>query len=122
MSEFPTLLKTAVTQVSVGNVSTEANIVLDEGAQRSFITKGLADELGTKPHAKEYISMSAFGSRKPTLGQLDVATVDIITDEGDKIPVRVLVVPTIATPLQNKHYRDISNLPQGAETSTPSVR
>ena len=55
--------------------------------------------------------MSAFGSRKPTLRQLDVATVDIITDEGDTIPVRVLVVPTIATPLQNKHHRDISNLP-----------
>lgn len=55
--------------------------------------------------------MSAFGSRKPTLRQLDVTTVDIITDEGDKIPVHVLVVPTIATPLQNKHHRDISNLP-----------
>ena len=41
----------------------------------------------------------------------NVSTVDIVTEEGDKIPVRILAVPTIATPLQKKHYRGISNLP-----------
>ena len=50
MSEFPTLLETAVTQVSVRNVSTEANILLDEGAQRSFITiRDLPMNLGQNP-------------------------------------------------------------------------
>ena len=75
----------------------DANILLDEGAQRSFITTKLADELGAKPISKENIAMSAFGSTEHSHRRLDVTMVDIITDNGDRIPLQVLVVPQIAT-------------------------
>ena len=105
------MLKTAATQVRAGTISREANILLDEGAKRSFIIRELANELGAKPDTKENISMSAFGAKEHTLRKLDVTTVEIVTDEDNKIPLRILVVPNIATPLQCKHQTDISNLP-----------
>ena len=111
MHDYPILLKTAISQVRAGNTSRDANILLDEGAQRSFITTKLADELGAKPISKENIAMSAFGSTEHTHRRLDVTMVDIITDNGDRIPLQVLVVPQIATPLESKHYTDIVNMP-----------
>jgi len=109
--EYPILLKTAVSQVKVGNLSRDANILLDEGAQRSFITKDLADDLGAKPVSTQNISMSSFGSTEHSLRRLEVTTVDVITEQGDKIPLRVLVVPHIATPLKRQHNADINNMP-----------
>ena len=66
-------------------MSREANILLDEGAQRSFITKELADDLSTKLVYKQNISMSSFGATKHLLRRLEMTTVDIITVQGDKI-------------------------------------
>ena len=111
MHDYPILLKTAISQVRTGNTSRDANILLDEGAQRSFITTKLADELGAKPISKENIAMSAFGSTEHSHRRLDVTMVDIITDNGDRIPLQVLVVPQIATPLESKHHTDIVNVP-----------
>ena len=109
--EYPILLKTAGSQVKVENISREANIQLDEGAQRSFITKELADKLGAKPVSQENISMSTFDATERSVRTLDVPIVDIITDQGVNIPLRVLVVPNIATPLHCKHHKDVSKMP-----------
>ena len=67
-------------------MSREPNILLDEGAQRSFITKDLADDLSTKLVYKQNISMSSFGATEHLLKRLEMTTVDIITVQGDKIP------------------------------------
>ena len=77
--------------------SRDANILLDEEAQRSFVTTKLADELGARPISKKNIAMSAFGSTEHSHRRLDVTMVDIVTDNGDQIPLQVLVVPQIAT-------------------------
>jgi hypothetical protein len=55
------LLKTAI--ATVGNQTTycEANILFDEGAQRSLITKDLATRLQLQPTEREFISVSGFG-------------------------------------------------------------
>lgn len=66
-------------------MSREANILLDEGGQRSFITKDLADDLSTKLVYKQNISMSFFGATEHLLRRLEMTTVDIITVQGDKI-------------------------------------
>ena len=58
------LLKTAIAPVRMGNTLAEANILLDEGAQRSFITEGLANRLGWTTVRKETISLSAFGETR----------------------------------------------------------
>ena len=83
----------------------------DEGAQRSFITKDLADELGAKPVSKHSVSMSSFGATEQLLRRLDVTTTNVITEKGDEIPLQVLVVPHIATPLKCQHNADINNMP-----------
>ncbi|VDI06839.1 Hypothetical predicted protein [Mytilus galloprovincialis] len=56
------LLKTAIATVhSNAQVSMDANILFDEGAQRSFITDSLAEQLELKPKGTEAISISGFG-------------------------------------------------------------
>ena len=92
-------------------MSREANILLDEGAQRSFITKDLADDLSTKLVYKQNISMSSFGATEHLLRRLEMTTVDIITVQGDKIPLCLLVVAHIATRLKRQHNADINNMP-----------
>jgi hypothetical protein len=42
---------------------------------------------------------------------LTTATVYLVTDRKKKIPLKVLIVPTIATPIDNTHRSDISSLP-----------
>ena len=57
------LLKTAVATVSSGQLFCDASILLDEGAQRSFITTSLANQLGIQLTQTEEISLSAFGAQ-----------------------------------------------------------
>lgn len=54
-------LKTAIAPVSSDQMSLDANILLDEGAQRSFITTDLANKLELDPTRKEALSISGFG-------------------------------------------------------------
>ena len=103
------LLKTALAPVIMDNTRAEANILLEEGAQRSFVTQGLANRLGWTPVRKEMISLSAFGEETPTNRRLEV--VNLKTDYGDKIPISVLNVPNIAAPLQNRFRTCVQNVP-----------
>lgn len=43
------LLQTAVAPVKFGQLTTDANILFDEGAQRSFFSTNLAEMLELKP-------------------------------------------------------------------------
>ena len=47
------LLKTAIATVSTGQLQCDANILLDEGAQRSFITTDLANQFQVQPSQTE---------------------------------------------------------------------
>lgn len=100
-----------MSKVRVGTVSTDANILLDEGAQRSFITRELANKLKANPHTTENISMSAFGATQHSLKELDVVKIQIVTNQGHTVPLNVLVVPTIATPLHCEHNGNLHNVP-----------
>ena len=55
------LLKTAIATVRVHNTCVSANILFDEGAQRSFVTEALATQLGADPFRTENLSISSFG-------------------------------------------------------------
>jgi hypothetical protein len=65
------LLKTAVAPVSSRNVCCDSNILLDKGAQRSFISKDLAERLNLEPTRTENISISGFGETSSRTRQLD---------------------------------------------------
>ena len=105
------LLKTAITTISSATTRAEANLLFDEGAQRSFIAQSLATKLCLCPTTKETINLSAFGASAATKRNLDVATINIETESSGSIPIQVLIVPKIATPIQNKVRAPIKDLP-----------
>ena len=117
------LLKTAIASVSspYSETQTEANILFDEGSQRSFLTQELADLLSLKPHKKEDISLAAFGASHPCNKSMPVTTVHIRTQSGDLVPISVLIVPTIAVPLKITATSRVKELPylQGLQLAHP---
>jgi hypothetical protein len=60
---------------------------------------------------KETINLSAFGASAATKRNLDVATINIETESSGIIPIQVLIVPMITTPIQNKVRAPIKDLP-----------
>ncbi|CAH3113096.1 unnamed protein product, partial [Porites lobata] len=77
-----------------------AHILFDEGSQRSFITSDVATKLDLKPEMQETISLSTFGGNTSSVKRIDTATVFVETAQEENIPIRVIIVPTIAAP----HY------------------
>ena len=104
------LLKTAVAQVTSRIYTADANILFDEGAQRSFVTRELADKLQLQTSGTEVVQLAAFGSSSKKVSHIDTATVYLLTDSREKIAIDVLIVPTIAVPLGNS-LRDAVSLP-----------
>jgi len=56
------LLKTAVAPIIAGNNKTNANILFGEGAQCSFISSDMVEELGISPSSTADISLVSFGN------------------------------------------------------------
>ncbi|XP_071128314.1 uncharacterized protein [Mytilus edulis] len=94
------LLKTAFSPVVHKNTCIDARILFDEGAQRSFITEELAAKLNIKKEGSETLSIATFGSTTKKVRNLDKTTINLKSTEGELIPIKVLIVPTIASPLQ----------------------
>ncbi|XP_053391450.1 uncharacterized protein LOC128554226 [Mercenaria mercenaria] len=105
------LLKTAIATVSPTKVQLYTNILFDEGSHKSFITESLAEELELTRDGTETIYLSSFGSTSNKIMQVDTATVYLVTDECQKIPVKVLIVPTISTPINSRLQNTASKLP-----------
>ncbi|XP_053402668.1 uncharacterized protein LOC128557990 [Mercenaria mercenaria] len=105
------LLKTAVATVNSMDTYMDANILFDEEAQRSFITEDLAQKLHVRRESTEALKVSSFGSTSNKIQYLDCATVYLVADSHQKIPIRVLIVPTIATPISNRAHYAASKLP-----------
>ena len=93
-------MKTAVAEVRAGSHRCRAQILFDEGAQRSFMTQQLARDLNIQPYKCERICVSAFGG-EAVPKELQLTSVAIQTKDGGEVPVSALVVPKIAASLQN---------------------
>ena len=63
-SDTEVLLKTAIAPVWYENCRSEANILFDEGAQKSFITEELEVFMNLPTTSTENIQLTAFGSMK----------------------------------------------------------
>ena len=114
------LLKTAVATVKFKDNRVLANILFDEGAQRSLIAQTLADRLKSTSCHTENICISTFGGESTPKHPDDVITVALETDLGD-VNVSALVVRTIAAPLNNFITSDVCELPhlQGLKLAHP---
>ena len=106
------LLKTAVADVRVGHCCCSANILFDEGAQKSFISQELADQLNIHSRGSVATAISSFGGTS-TLNTLQHGNIELITRAGDTVTLSVLVVPKIATPLKipSLLYQSVQNFP-----------
>lgn len=69
------LLKTATATVTSGSMSAVANVMLDEGCQRSVITEELAKGLHLPRQDREIVHLSAFGDKCNKVMHMDTATV-----------------------------------------------
>ena len=105
------LLKTAIATIRSDSTAIETNILFDEGAQRSFMSQSLASKLGLQSSTKETINLATFGAVTPTRRNLDVVTIHIETESSGNIPIQALIVPEIATPLQNSVRTATQNYP-----------
>ena len=118
-----TLLKTAIITIATQNKIATAHILFDEiRAQRSFITHSLADELELTPEGSETLNLSVFGGSSTSIKQVDMTTINLNTEDGERIPIQVLIIPTIAVPQKSFPTAEIRNLPyipQRLETCTP---
>ena len=123
------LLKTAIATITMADSEAEANILFDEGSQRSFLTQDLADLLLLQSHTTENICLSSFGAKRPLNKRMEVASINMKTRTGGLIPISVLIVPTIATPLRNttkteitllQGYHWLIRLPQMTISKSPS--
>jgi len=82
--------------------------LFDEGSHRSF---ALANTLALQPHCKEDVTISSFGAQRQLNKQVSVAVINLVTLAGQTIPLTILVVSHIATPLQNTMTLDVADLP-----------
>ena len=105
------LLKTATATIATSNHQATAHVLFDEGSQRSFILQSLADEMGLQPYKTDKIFLSTFGAHSPSINTLNVAQINLVTNSGEQLPLSVLIVPTIASPILNIVESDISQLP-----------
>jgi len=105
------LLKTAIATISHGSRTATANLLFDEGSQRLFITQALATSLALKPMQHEDVSISSFGANCNLSRQVGVAMINLLTSDGQAVPLSVLLVPRIATPLQNTTSISVACLP-----------
>ena len=103
------LLKTAIANVRTGDQTAEANILLDEGAQTSFITEALAAKLHLKTDGKEIIELARFGNQGRQVKLMKSVTVYLQTEGGGEIGIKVLVVPQIAAPIET-YMNSVANM------------
>jgi hypothetical protein len=104
-------LKTAVASISSNGCRCVANILFDDGSQRSFITTKLSKELKMRTIRREPVQLVAFGGKGGEERVYDVKEFNIIGDNDEIIPIAALAVPRIAAPIRNKISEDIRNLP-----------
>ncbi|XP_063417035.1 uncharacterized protein LOC134699359 [Mytilus trossulus] len=87
------------------------NILLDEGAQNSFITEDLARKLEIESTEKIALKISGFGGNEGQVRHLDKANIAIETVDNQRTELDVIIVPKIAAPIQTKSQKEIKALP-----------
>ena len=112
-----------MTEVKSDKTSAMANVLFDEGAQRSFISQQLADKLHLTPSRQESITLAPFGATTMTPQSLGIASIMVVAKIGELIPISVLIVPKIAAPLQTVSHPQLHRLPylQGLALAHPII-
>ena len=81
--------------------TTTANVLFDEGAQRSFISQELADDLQLPITTYEKVQLSTFGGQSSSR-QCPLVAINVLDEQGEPIRLYALVVPEIASLVQHR--------------------
>ncbi|XP_070554690.1 uncharacterized protein [Ptychodera flava] len=101
-TQGPVLLKTTRGTVSSEIRSISVNVLLDEGAQRTFITEETARSLSIRDEdcQTEHLNLGSFGNEDTGIRAIKAADIKLKTKSGD-ITMRTLIVPKISSPVRN---------------------
>uniref|UniRef100_A0A7I5E549 CCHC-type domain-containing protein n=1 Tax=Haemonchus contortus TaxID=6289 RepID=A0A7I5E549_HAECO len=103
-SQYPSEVQVLVGQARVLNPTTaeleEIYVMLDTGADRSFITDDLADRLQLKVVSATRLEINTFGSRKPMKKTYTNTVLRMWDMEGTEHEFTVTCIDTITTPLK----------------------
>ena len=100
------LLKTVVAPVScdVSSPSVQSRLILDDGSQRSYITRALSEKLGLKAiNEKQAIVKGICG--KSTIVKSEVVKFFVRTVSGKRVKVKAGVLDTICDPISEPSTR-----------------
>ena len=81
---------------------TEARIMFNNGSQRSYITKGLADTLSLNPKHTETMVIKTFGSQSETKQVCELVSLGVVLRHGLSLQLSFLTVPFICEPLTSQ--------------------
>ncbi|MCP4492593.1 MAG: hypothetical protein GY820_35595, partial [Gammaproteobacteria bacterium] len=75
-------------------------VFLDNGSQKSFITKRLAEQLNLAHEKVEVLSISTFNQRSPQVVESPVVTMELLLKNGEKFPMTLNVMPSLTGPMR----------------------
>ena len=101
----PVLLKTATGTISTDstNNNVTVNILLDEGAQRTFITQRTVTKLDISHEncVSENITLATFGADNHNEKRVNVVSINLNTISGSNVCLSAIVVPQISSLVRN---------------------
>ena len=98
-------LKTAIAPIISRQGSIGPNILLDEGSQRTFITRRMANLAKAKVTRRERLSLSGFAAVSQLPSEYEIVDLKIVTRDKSVVLVKAVTVGQIANTLDDK-YRD----------------
>ena len=87
------------------------HILFDEGAQHSFISLAMANELQITPVSTTDVAVTSFSTTALTQQKLGTTMMEVETESGELIPLSVLIVPSISAPIQNSISTSVRCMP-----------
>ena len=71
----------------------------------------MAARLYLQPTTTQIMALASFGANTASYQELGAVTIEIETITGDRIPISVLVIPSIAAPIQSSINTSVRNMP-----------
>ncbi|KAK5979541.1 hypothetical protein GCK32_011489 [Trichostrongylus colubriformis] len=98
------LLGAAFAQNTARDSRERVHILLDTGADRSFISQGLAERLHLSTHETVRLRISTFGSQEPIEKQCGIANLQLWDPSGNAHCFSVTLIESIMEPLKHDKF------------------
>ena len=104
-------LKTAIVSVRSHCGNFKANVLLDEGSQRTFIINKLSKLLSIKSTEQERLLLSDFATVSQIPSVYDVVEFTVFDHKNFPTIMKAIIVDELANPLDDKHRDALQSLP-----------